>query len=261
MCPNSPSFVAAWRKAAPALILSLGLTWLSPPVFAYRPFDGTDAAVADPGHLEIELQPAGLLWERSHPFLIAPATVFNFGLQENWEAVLQGNLKTSLSPDGGTSLTDVGVLLKGVLRPGSLQQKSGPSIATEFEVLLPEKDASGVGIAINGIVSQRWDWGTIHFNAATALTRDHHADFFFSTIVEGPFAWNVRPVAEVFYENKISQEQTISGLVGAIWQVHDNLAFDAGFRHALTNERAINELRVGLTVSFATGLLARRGSR
>jgi hypothetical protein len=25
---------------------------------AYRPFDGTDAAVADPGEVEIELQPA-----------------------------------------------------------------------------------------------------------------------------------------------------------------------------------------------------------
>lgn len=26
---------------------------------AYRPFDGTDAAVADPGEMEVELQPAG----------------------------------------------------------------------------------------------------------------------------------------------------------------------------------------------------------
>ena len=28
--------------------------------FAYRPFDGTDAAVAEPGEMEIEFQPAGL---------------------------------------------------------------------------------------------------------------------------------------------------------------------------------------------------------
>ena len=28
--------------------------------FAYRPFDGTDAAVAEPGEREIEFQPAGV---------------------------------------------------------------------------------------------------------------------------------------------------------------------------------------------------------
>ncbi len=261
VCPNSSAFVAALHKAAPALLLSLELMWFPSPALAYRPFDGTDAAVADPGHLEIELQPAGALWEHSQPFLIAPATVFNLGLQENWEAVLQGNLKTPLSPEGRTSLTDGGVFLKGVLRPGSLQQRSGPSIATEFGVLLPESDASGVGVGVDGIVSQRWDWGTVHFNAAAALTPDHHADFFFSTIIEGPFTWKVRPVAEVFYEDEISRVRTISGLVGAIWQVRDNLAFDLGFRHALTNDEPVNEVRAGLTIDFNTGFLSGRARK
>ena len=40
---------------------------------AYRPFDGTDASVADPGAFEIELGPAGLLREGSQRTLIAPA--------------------------------------------------------------------------------------------------------------------------------------------------------------------------------------------
>ena len=35
-------------------------------------------------------------------------------------------------------MTDNGVFLKNVLRPGSLQDKSGPSIATEFGLLLPD---------------------------------------------------------------------------------------------------------------------------
>src|SRR5262249_61091869 len=39
------------------------LGWTSD-AFAYRPFDGTDAAVADPGEVEIELQPAGAQWSR-----------------------------------------------------------------------------------------------------------------------------------------------------------------------------------------------------
>src|SRR5258708_7915539 len=46
------------------------------PAFAYRPFDGTDAAVADVGEMEIELQPVGRLRQGSDKTLIAPATVF-----------------------------------------------------------------------------------------------------------------------------------------------------------------------------------------
>jgi len=36
---------------------------------AYRPFEGTDAAVTDPGELEIELQPAGMLRQGSQTIL------------------------------------------------------------------------------------------------------------------------------------------------------------------------------------------------
>ncbi|HJU12703.1 MAG TPA: hypothetical protein VJ728_17595, partial [Candidatus Binataceae bacterium] len=39
------------------------LGWTSQ-AYAYRPFDGTDAAVADLGEAEVELQPAGAQWSR-----------------------------------------------------------------------------------------------------------------------------------------------------------------------------------------------------
>jgi len=55
-------------------------------------------------------------------------------------------------------------------------------------VLLPDSTGdSGIGASWAGIVSQRWDWGTVHFNVETLLTRDHHADVFVGTIIEGPF--------------------------------------------------------------------------
>jgi hypothetical protein len=222
------------------------------PAWAYRPFDGTDAAVVDPGELEIELQPAGALWQQAQRTLIAPATVFNFGVSQSWEAVLEGQLETSLSPAGPTTLSASGAFLKHVLVPGSLQDKEGPSVATEFGVLLPNSNgASSVGASIAGIVSQRWDWGTIHFNAQTALTRDQHTDLFFSTILEGPAKWPVRPVAEVFYENEFGQAETISALIGLIWQVRDNFSFDVGVRQALTNGHPVSEVRAGLTVGFS----------
>ena len=225
-------------------------TW-SAPAWAYRPFDGTDAAVAAPGEVEIELQPAGRLREGGNTTLVAPATVFNYGLSEGWEAVLEGQGQTPLSPSGPTSLTAAGAFLKHVLQPGSLQDKTGPSVATEFGVLLPDSTgSSGVGASLAGIVSQRWDWGTIHLNAETALTRDHHADLFLGGIIEGPTQWLVRPVAEFFYEKEFGQSETISGLIGLIWRVRDNLSFDVGLRHALTNGHSVNELRAGLTFAI-----------
>src|SRR6516164_6889197 len=235
------------RRAAAALMF-LGVAACSGPAFAYRPFDGTDAAVATPGELEIELQPAGLEHEQGTQTLIAPWTVVNIGLSEGWEAVFEGRGETPLVPTGPTNLMMGGAFLKHVVVPGVLQDKSGPSIATEFSVLLPDSTGdSGVGASWAGIVSQRGDWGTINFNTEAALTRDHHADVFVGSIIEGPSKWTVRPVAEVFYEREFGQEETFSGLVGLIWQVNDKLAVDAAFRHALTNGHAVNEVRAGLT--------------
>jgi hypothetical protein len=221
------------------------------PAFAYRPFDGTDAAVADPGQVEVELQPAGRLQEGSQSFLVAPGMVVNFGLTKGLEAVFEGRLLTPLSSSEPPILTDAGAFLKYVVRPGVLQDKSGPSIATEFGVLFPETAGdSHSGASWAGIVSQRWDWGTVHFNVQTQFNREQHADLFVGVIVEGPHTWKVRPVAEVFYEDDVGSTQTYSALVGLIWQVREDLSFDVAVREASTNGRAVNELRAGLTFAF-----------
>jgi hypothetical protein len=239
------------RWPVTGFVIALAMAATSIPALAYRPFDGTDAAVAAPGEVEIELQPAGAMHDNTGTKLIAPATVFNYGLSDGWEAVLEGRGETPLSPSGPTSLTAAGAFLKHVVVPGSLQDKTGPSVATEFGVLLPDSTgSSGVGASLAGIVSQRWDWGTVHLNAETALTRDHHADLFLGSIIEGPAKWTVRPVAEFFYEREFGQSETFSGLIGLIWQVRENLSFDVGLRHALTDGRPVNEIRAGMTFGF-----------
>lgn len=251
MSANCRVFRRVPRPLASVSIITLSLLALPDPARAYRPFDGTDAAVAKKGEMEIELQPAGRLRDESGTSLIAPATVINYGLSEDWEAVLEGQGQTPLSPVGPTSLMAAGAFLKHVVVPGSLQDKTGPSVATEFGVLLPDSTGnSGVGASLAGIVSQRWDWGTIHLNAETAFTRDHHADLFLGAIIEGPSAWTVRPVAEIFYENEFGKEETFSGLVGLIYRVRDDLSFDVAIRHGLTNGHPVNEIRAGLTFGF-----------
>jgi opacity protein-like surface antigen len=224
------------------------------PALAYRPFDGTDAAVAGVNEVEVELQPFGQRRDGQQTALIAPGVIFNYGFAEQWELVLQGQFETPLSPGGVSSLAATGAFLKYVVRPGALQDKAGLSIATEFGPLLPEINGGrGTGFSWAGIVSQRWNWGTVHLNIEADLTRDQRGEAFLGAIFEGPGKWTIRPVLEVFYDKLGTHTETYSALAGAIWQVRDNLSFDAGFRYALVNGRPVDEIRAGLTFAFDVG--------
>ena len=246
--PISKMWSSSVRCAVVVAVATVGPT----ASFAYRPFDGTDAAVAEPQEVEIELEPAGVIRQNAQTSLIAPFMIFNYGIVKNWEFVFQGQGQFPLNSDESASINGVGTFLKGVLREGSLQDASGPSVAVEFGPLLPGVSAdSGFGASFGTIVSQRWDWGTVHANVVTELTRDHHADVFLGAIIEGPFKWKVRPVAEFFYEEEIGQSRTLSGLVGAIWQVKDNLSFDMGYRHAVVNGHPVDEFRAGMTFGLS----------
>ena len=57
---------------------------------AYRPFDGTDAAVAETGEMEIELGPVEYLREGAERALFAPDVRINYGFAPGWEAVAGG---------------------------------------------------------------------------------------------------------------------------------------------------------------------------
>jgi hypothetical protein len=237
--------------SATAMLALFVIVW-TPEALAYRPFDGTDAAVADPGDIEVEFGPAGYLREGSERTLIAPAARFNYGFANGWEAVIEGQAAHGLSGDARrSSLIGNAASLKGVLHEGSLQDKPGPSVATEFGLLLPGiNDEPGVGGSVAGIVSQQWPWATVHLNVVAAVTRQQHGDVFVGAIVEGPREWPVRPVAEVFHERDFGRLTTASGLIGAIWQVRETLSFDAGLRRARVNDHTLDEVRAGLTFAF-----------
>jgi hypothetical protein len=258
MPANRESFArpfSAWLSRAAVAVLFM--TALSGTAFAYRPFDGTDAAVAKLGDVEIELAPADILREQSQSTVIGPFTILNLGIGQDWEAVFSGQGQfPQFATDDPFSIANVSAFLKTIVRPGVLQDKSGPSVAIEFGPLLPGFRADeGYGAHLGGIVSQRWDWGTINWNLQGEYTRDHHADAFMGAIIEGPDKWKVRPVAEFFYEEKIGVSRTLSGLVGAIWQVRDDLAFDVAVRHAVVSDAGagwhpVDEVRAGVTFAF-----------
>ncbi len=216
---------------------------------AYRPFDSTDPAVADVGQLETELGPIGFRRDEFGRTLIAPHLILNYGFAEDWEVVLEGQAEHPLSPaEGHSRLVDNALSLKSVLRDGVLQDKPGPSVATEFAVLLPDVNGeSRFGTSLTGIAAQRWSWGTVHINAGASLTRDQRAGLFLGTIIEGPYQWTVRPVAEVVYQREFGTKEEYAALVGAIWKVRDTLAFDFGLREAWLNRQPETEIRAGLT--------------
>src|SRR5262245_17391853 len=82
---------------------------------AYRPFHGTDGDVAELGEFELELGPVQMLHENRRDFLLAPATVLNFGIFPRTELVIDfvGNVPFRLERgESRYQLRDTDVFLK-----------------------------------------------------------------------------------------------------------------------------------------------------
>ncbi len=224
--------------------------------WGYRPFDGTDAAVAEEGTFELEAG-VGRVKFGDVDSLAIPALVFNYGLPYDTEIVLEGqfNHERGSTTDGRrNSVGDTQFSVKHVWLKGSLQDTTGPSVASECAVLLPEvHGSSGTGGECAAIVSNKWDALALHLNAGIGRTREHDWARTVSLIAEGPEKWTVRPVTELLAERVTGGERLNSVLVGAIYRHSDDLAIDFGVRHARTNDSHFNEVRVGLTWSLAVG--------
>lgn len=231
-------------------ILTAAVALLALPAFAYRPFDGTDGDVAEEGRFELELGPAQYVSRPDGRYLIAPATVLNFGFEEDTELVIDFKdfVAIDRTPGPRMRLLETDIMLKRILRRGTLQGESGPSVAIEAGPLLPELNGTGGwGAEANLITSYRWNALSLHLNTAVALTREHDLDGFASLIIEGPRGWALRPVAEIYTEREANVERTYSALAGAIWQLTDGLAVDAAVRYAAQTQNNEVEFRFGLT--------------
>src|SRR5713101_7034411 len=161
---------------------------LSEPALALRPYDSTDADVAKQGEFELELGPVGWRREGSKRIEVAPAVIGNLGLEGDRELVIQGQREVALDREPGeprSAIVDNGVFIKQVLRQGGLQDAAGPSVATEYGVLLPSVHGEkGTGLSVAGIVSERTEAVSVHLNAALAWTREHEPDLFLGAILD-----------------------------------------------------------------------------
>jgi len=249
-------------RTGPLLAIALACLAWPRPAPAYRPFDGTDAAVAERGEVEIELGPVGFVREGPARAIVAPALVLNWGFADRFELVLEGRhlVRVGGAPGPRSRLQDTALSVKCVLREGSLQERTGPSVATEISALLPTVGGEpGAGALLTVIASHRWPALTVHLNGAAAWTRAHRLGLLGGVILEVHDAWAVRPVAELLVEGAGGQPTAVSGLVGAIWRVREGLALDVGFRLARAGGADTVEVRAGLTWGFDAGF-PRRGT-
>jgi hypothetical protein len=237
-----------WRVSARdrfvvvAFVVALLATTRS--AYAYRPFDGTDADVAELGDFEIELGPIGYLRQAHSSFVVAPAFVGNLGFLPRWELVFEGNgVFGAPSPQ----LLDTGLFLKHTLREGSLQGKSGLSLATEVGALLPLVNSQpGAGVYLGMIASQAWRELTIHVNFEVMRARDGLGEVFIGAIFEGNKRHRIRPVAELWVDTHAGVTTT-SGLAGFIWRVNERFSVDTATRLATSELGPVFEMRCGFT--------------
>jgi hypothetical protein len=219
---------------------------------AYRPFDGTDADVAELHELELEREPVAYLGTGGGHYLVSGG-VLNYGLLPRVELVLQGFNFAPLDPQSGPDrFTETAAFAKVVLREGCLQGGTGPSFAAEAGPLLPTvNDARGFGAHAAGILSTcLGDALIVHWNLQVELLPGtFDPDVFAGAILEPPPPkYVVRPVAELYVERTFPGPQRYSALAGGIWQVSAKIALDAALRQALVDGRSESEVRAGFTL-------------
>jgi hypothetical protein len=219
---------------------------------AFRPFDGTDARVAEAHLFELEMSPISYARMGSERFLIAPGMSLNYGTGSGFEFALEGEsvMFMHADPEGDSPrLGEAAFEFKKVLRPGVLQKKKGPSIATEESVEFPSRGQSHAGFGASLIVSQPLPSAStmLHFNAELARTQEQQTERFVSMILEGPEAWPVRPVGELSWK-RAGEEIGVRGfLAGLIWQTRQGLTMDAAVKFLDGGGEHGLELRTGFT--------------
>jgi len=231
-----------------ALLLPPSTAW------GYRPFVSTDAAVADPGELEIELGYFGLERNKGANTFIVPKVIVNYGLVRNLEIV--GEFEVAKPPDRGAQLVDPGLFLKAVLKEGVLQEKEGMGFAVEAGPLLPStvKGEQRLGFEGIGILSGRLAPFTYHLNAGGGVDREKtHPFVIWGMIVELPVFPNFRLVGEVNGESAKGRLPNNSGLIGFIWQpLSSKVLLDAGIRRGFSSGAPDWQFTMGLTFVVPT---------
>lgn len=240
------------RRDFPAWTVSLlALALLFPATaHAYRPFDFSDADVADSRTVEFEVGPVEYVQEGSERALHLPKLAVNFGLGRGYEFSFDAIHRLALNPEEGearSSLVDGALALSKLLRKGSLQDGHGPSIAAEAQVLVPTRGESHLGAGASAVVSNASDVGVVHLQGEIQREPEGVTGGGAGLIVEKADTRGWRPVAEFKLEGEKGEPTDRGVLLGAIFQKSDGLAFDLGVNLGQAAGERWIEVRTGFT--------------
>jgi hypothetical protein len=248
---REPRRIAASVGAAGALIASL---LGAAPASAYRPFDFDDADVAPAHTFELELGPAEYVKQADETFLRAPFLVLNYGFGKGWEVSAEGVDRVPVGTETGASharIQDVEAAVKKVLRVGSLQEKTGPSIAAEGAVQFPANGESGTGASLDVIASSATPSGMVHVDAEAERTPEESRVLAGGLIFEIGDENKVSPVVELGIAAERHGPPERSTLLGVIYVPDPRLEFDVAVRWAWAGEERVTEIRAGMTHQIA----------
>jgi hypothetical protein len=250
--------------AFPVVLALLAALLAAVPAQAYRPFVSTDADVAVYKTIELEMGYFGMSRAEGRTTYIEPQLVLNYGFLKGYEAVAEFQLNEPpvASPTASSkvvgSLSEGSVSVKHVWREGQLQDKPGPSFASETNLLLPGSigvEQPRVGFLQAFMLSHRLGVMTFHWNLGAGV--DQIASNAFATwglIGELPLTKTLKAVGEINGQGERELTADNSGLVGLIWEPgwHD-AAFDAGVRRGLAAVDPDYALTAGISIPFAVG--------
>jgi hypothetical protein len=225
--------------------------------WAYRPFVSTDAAVADPKEIEIELGYFNLDRTNRENTISTSHVVLNYGVAKNLELVTEFSLQ--VSPE--VEVIDPNVSLKGVLKEGVLQDKPGVSVAVEAGPLLPSTlpREHRVGFEAIGIVSGKLALVTLHLNGGGGSRPDRAAIRYLGCHrrAAAPFEASARRRGQG--ESTQGERPNNSALLGLIWQpTAKNLSLDIGVRHGISRAAPDWQFTLGLTFGSSLPALSRQ---
>ena len=227
---------------------------------AYRPFVSTDAAVADPGDVEVEFGAIGFRSGSGRTSLVAPTVIGNLGLARDLELVGEFKLVNDLShaEEDRTRFEDTAVSLKWIAHEGVLQEHgTTPSLGLELSLLVPTlRGQHRPGGELVGIISGTGFGWMYHLNGGMLVEpSETSAVPVWGVIIEHVIGGGVRAVAEVNGESATGTGPDNSALLGAIWEVKApapirELSFDIGLRHGISRTADEWGGTVGFTIAF-----------
>jgi hypothetical protein len=236
------------------------LCFLPTAAWGYRPFVSTDAAVAEPQRVEVELGYFTLERDHAENTFIVPQLVLNYGLVSDLELV--GEFQLAWSPEHETELIEPALSLKAVLKEGVLQEKPGASVAMELSLLLPATVPGEGTCGFEGVVilSAKLSPFVFHINVGGGVERGETAPFvLWGVIAELPLHPTLRLVGEINGESVRGEAADTSGLLGVIWEPPwPHAAFDVGVRRGISEGAADWRVTAGVTFSFAGPFATRK---